>query len=81
MLEYAEPLDLVDEGNRIELSSGRDNIVVGRLSRNFVLPAGKIVAVTVDALVRRYQGQSDPEYAHLNKVPRWRVVLATIVIE
>ncbi len=80
-LDHAEPLDVVVEGGRIELRSRRDNTVVGRLARKFALPAGKIVAVTVDALVRRYQGQSDPEYVHLNKVPRWWVVLATIVIE
>ena len=80
-LDYAEALDVVVEGGRIELRSRRDNIIVGRLSRKFALPAGKVVAVTVDALVRRYQGQSDAGYAHLNKVPQWWVVLATIVIE
>ena len=80
-LDYAEPLDLVANGNRIELRSRPDNIVVGRLSKRFALPAGKIVAVTVDALVRRDHRQNDPDYAHLDKVPQWWVVLATIVIE
>lgn len=80
-LEPAEPLALVDEGQRLELRSRRDNTVVGRLSKKFALPAGKIVAVSVDAVVRRYQNQSAPDYAHLDKVPQWWVVLATIVIE
>lgn len=80
-LEHGELLDLVIEGERMELRSRRDNTVVGRLSRKFALPAGQIVAVSVDALVRRHHRQSAADHAHLDKVPRWWVVLATIVIE
>ncbi|MBN8734133.1 MAG: RecQ family ATP-dependent DNA helicase [Acidobacteria bacterium] len=80
-LDYGEALDLVADGPRSELRSRRDGTVVGRLSKGAVLPQGKVVAVSVEALMRRLHSQSDPKYAHLDKMPRWWVVLATVVVD
>jgi len=80
-LDYAEALDIIVESHPIELRCRPDKTVVGRLSKKFALPAGKIVAVSLDALVRRHHKQSSPDHAHRDKVPEWWVVLATIVIE
>jgi ATP-dependent DNA helicase RecQ len=80
-LEYGEALDLVNDGHRRELRSRRDQTIVGRLSRSATLPPGKVIAVSVEGLVRRQKSQSDPKYAHLDKVTRWWVVLATFIVE
>jgi ATP-dependent DNA helicase RecQ len=91
-LDYGEALDLVADGPRSELRSRRDGprselrsrrdgTVVGRLSKGAVLPQGKVVAVSVEALMRRLHSESDPKYAHLDKIPRWWVVLATVVVD
>ena len=79
-LEFGEALELVNEGHRLELRTQRGKIVVGRLAREFSPPAGQVVAVSVDALVRRYKEQSAPQYVHLCKSDRWWVVLATITM-
>jgi ATP-dependent DNA helicase RecQ len=77
-LEFGEALELVSDGRGLALRSKRGGVVIGRLARRFSLPPGQVVAVSVDALVRRYKEQSAPEYADLVKSDRWWVVLATI---
>ena len=80
-LEFGEALELANDGRGLELRTQRDKTVVGRLAKRFNLPAGQVVAVSVDALVRRYKEQSAPQYARTFKSDRWWVVLATLTMK
>ncbi|MBL8481828.1 MAG: RecQ family ATP-dependent DNA helicase [Rhodocyclaceae bacterium] len=57
-----------------------DKVAVGRLARSVRLPAGRIVRVTVEALVRRNKDQSEPDYRDTLRCESWWVVLPQIVL-
>ena len=80
-LEFGEALELSKDGRGLELRTQHSKIVVGRLAKQFTLPAGQVVTVTVDALVRRYKQQSAPQFASAYHSDRWWVVLATITMK
>lgn len=79
-LDYDSPLRAVQRGKRIELCAADNGQPVGAIARGCRLPAGQIIAITVDTLARRYRKQSNPEFAHLLKVEAWWVPLATLTI-
>lgn len=79
-LEHDAPLAALRTGQRIELVDPECGVAVGALAKNVQLPAGEIVAIRVDTLLRRWRSQSNPQYAHLVKVDAWWVPLATLIV-
>jgi len=65
---------------RIELVDPLSGDVVGALAKSVKLPAGKVVEVHVDTLIRRSRSQSSPQYAQTVKVDTWWVPLATLTV-
>ena len=74
-VEYGQGLQLVPVGSGWELRLAEENIVVGRLSGKFTLPAARNIEAQVESIIRRYQHQSKPEYADGDKVDHWYVVV------
>jgi ATP-dependent DNA helicase RecQ len=74
-LDYGQPLHLIPVANSWELRLPEQNLVVGRLSGKFVMPAGSHIEASVGAVIRRYHHQSTPEYADRDQVEHWHVVL------
>ncbi|MGR9108838.1 MAG: UvrD-helicase domain-containing protein, partial [Gammaproteobacteria bacterium] len=79
-LEYDSPLDVVETGKRIELRGPESKVSVGAIAKSCRLSADQIVSIRVDTLIRRFEKQSDPGYAHLNKVEAWWVPIVTVTI-
>ncbi|MQM31256.1 MAG: hypothetical protein CRU78_12330, partial [Candidatus Accumulibacter phosphatis] len=75
-----QALQTLQRDTRIELCSAENGQPVGALAKNCRLPAGQIIAINVDTLVRRCRKQSNPEFAQLLKVDAWWVPLATVTI-
>lgn len=65
---------------RIELADPQSGVVVGALAKSVQLPAGDIVAIHLDTLVRRLRSQSNPQFAHMVKVDSWWVPLVTLTV-
>ena len=74
-VEYGQGLQLVPVGSGWELRLVEENIVVGRLSGKFTLPAARNIEAQVESIIRRYHHQSKPEYADGDKVDHWYVVV------
>lgn len=77
-LDYGQSLHLVAAGNGWELRLPDENIVVGRLSAKCALPASPDIEARVDCIIRRYHHQSKAEYAGLDQVDHWYVVIPTL---
>ena len=79
-LDHDSALRAVQTDQRIELCAAESGQPVGAIARNCRLPAGQVIAIKVDTLVRRLKKQSNPDFAHLLKVEAWWVPLATVTI-
>ena len=73
-------LHVANTGERRELRNCQ-GIAVGCLARKCQLPAARIESATVSAIVHRSKRQDQgTEWAHLNKVDEWEVVLCSLRI-
>jgi len=79
-LDYDSLLQAVPTETRSELCCAESGQPVGALAKNCRLPAGQIIAINVDTLVRRLKKQSNPEFAQRLRVEAWWVPLATVTI-
>ena len=74
-----QPLDLVENGGKYVLKFPGTNVILGRLSRNFALPATSAnVQACVETVIRRYREQSDTSFADSIKVDQWYVVIPAL---
>jgi len=65
---------------RTELLDPQSGDAVGALAKSVQLPAGEIIEVRVDTLIRRLRSQSNQQYAQMVKVDAWWVPLVTLVV-
>lgn len=79
-LNHGDALQLMISGKGRELQTAA-GLCVGRLSKKYQLPQGRIVKVPVNAVIRRTRKQSTEIYRDALKVDAWWVVLPMIVIE
>ena len=79
-LVHGQRLQLRHDNGRTLLIEPESGVAIGALAKKFVLPAGEIVSVTLDTLVRRNKKQSDPEYLPLLRVDRWWAPLVTLTL-
>lgn len=79
-LDHGASLSVVRTDTRTELVDPQQGTAVGALAKSFQIPAGKVIVISLDTLVRRSRRQSNPEFVHLVKADEWWVPLATLTI-
>jgi ATP-dependent DNA helicase RecQ len=75
-LRVGDPLRI--EGRDLRNTAGR---TLGRLSKRFDLPPGKVVSVRVTAIVHRTKEQTLEQYRPAVKVEAWETVVPEVVID
>ncbi|MGH8583673.1 MAG: UvrD-helicase domain-containing protein [Gammaproteobacteria bacterium] len=77
-LAYGSLLTLVVSTDARELRD-QDNVLVGRIAKSTLLPAGEVRRVSVESIVWRSRFQTPPEYRDRLQVDGWWVVLPMLV--
>ncbi|MDN5923397.1 MAG: RecQ family ATP-dependent DNA helicase [Xanthomonadales bacterium] len=79
-LRHGDVLELVQHGDKWELYTSHGDLI-GKLAAATNLPKGQVICTSVESVIRRTRGQTQPEYQRALQVDTWWVVLPSLVLE